>query len=82
MADRIAHDDVLPVFSQILNGMDPARLQGVIHCDLKPENILCDSAKNKFVVADFGIASFEEEELYTGGDPGRRKTCEFPVCCP
>jgi len=32
---------------------------------LKPKNILCDSAKNKFVVADFGIASFEEDELYT-----------------
>jgi serine/threonine protein kinase len=45
MTDRIAHDDVLPVFSQILNGMDPAHLQGVIHRDLKPENILCDSAK-------------------------------------
>ncbi len=56
---------VLPYFSQILNGTEVAHLLGVYHRDLKPENILHDSAIDQLVVADFGIASFGEEELYT-----------------
>ena len=79
MAQGMAHNDVLPVFSQILDGMDAAHLQAVVHRDLKPKNILCDSAKNKFVVADFGIASFEEDELR---DARRREARQFPICRP
>jgi serine/threonine protein kinase len=56
---------VLIYFNQILNGIEAAHLLRVIHRDLKPENILYDSVKDKLLIADFGIARFEEEELYT-----------------
>jgi serine/threonine protein kinase len=40
-------------------------LQGIWDRDIKPENILFSAATNELVVADFGIAHFEEEELLT-----------------
>lgn len=52
------------VFSQILDGVEAAHLARVWHRDLKPENMLA-SDNNNVVVADFGIAHFEEEEIYT-----------------
>jgi serine/threonine protein kinase len=58
-------NEVLPVFSQILDGVEAAHLMGVWHRDLKPENVLCDEHGGSVAVADFGIAHFEEEELYT-----------------
>lgn len=58
-------DEVLPVFSEILNGVEAAHLNQVTHRDLKPQNILCDPSEHRYVVADFGVASFAEEELYT-----------------
>jgi len=62
---NIKQDDILPLFSQILNGVEAAHLSGVWHRDLKPENILFDQPENNLLVADFGIAHFEEEEIYT-----------------
>lgn len=56
---------VLPFFSQILDGVEAAHLLGVWHRDLKPENILFSTEENTLVIADFGIAHFEEEELLT-----------------
>lgn len=61
----IAPDEVLQYFSHILQGVEAAHLQGVIHRDLKPENILYDRKNDCLLVADFGIARFEEPELYT-----------------
>ena len=58
-------DQVLSLFTQILDGVEAAHLQKVIHRDLKPENILYDAERKWLLVADFGIAHFEEEELYT-----------------
>jgi serine/threonine protein kinase len=56
--------DVLPLFSQMLDGVEAAHLKGATHRDLKPENILID--KDGVVkIADFGIAHFEEDELLT-----------------
>ena len=65
MNKGIETDYVLPLFSQILNGVEAAHLKKVIHRDLKPENFLCSSTENRIIVADFGIASFQEENLYT-----------------
>ena len=45
--------------------MEAAHLKKVVHRDLKPENFLYSSSQNRIVVADFGIARFQEEELYT-----------------
>jgi serine/threonine protein kinase len=57
--------EVPPIFSEILNGVEAAHLQNVTHRDLKPQNILCDRQRKAYVVADFGIAGFAEEELYS-----------------
>jgi len=56
---------ILPLFAQILDGIEAAHLLKVTHRDLKPENILCDEKGEKLVVADFGIAHFEEEVILT-----------------
>ena len=51
------------LFVQILDGVEAAHLQKIVHRDLKPENILMNPDSNEVVVADFGIAHFEEENL-------------------
>lgn len=56
--------EVLQLFSQILDGVEAAHLHGVYHRDLKPANLLYDAA-DQMVVADFGIAHFQEEDLLT-----------------
>lgn len=61
----IPHGNALPLFSQILDGIDAAHKLKVIHRDLKPENILYDSNKELMVIADFGIAHFEEDIIAT-----------------
>jgi Protein kinase domain len=64
MQNGIPTDQMLPIFSRILDGVEAAHLSRIIHRDLKPENVLVGE-KNACVVADFGIAHFEEEELFT-----------------
>lgn len=54
---------VLALFSQILDGVEAAHKLNVWHRDLKPENILWDGSS--LIVADFGIAHFEAEAIYT-----------------
>ncbi len=65
MEKGISTDNILPYFSQLLDGVEAAHLKKVIHRDLKPENILYDLKENRLLVADFGTAHFEEEELFT-----------------
>ena len=55
----------LVYISQILDGVEAAHLKGVVHRDLKPENILYDDRNEQLVIADFGIAMFQEDELFT-----------------
>lgn len=57
--------DALTVFEKILDGVDAAHKLGVVHRDLKPENILSNDTGTDLVVADFGIARFEEDDIYT-----------------
>jgi serine/threonine protein kinase len=73
MSHRLPISDVLGFFSQVLDGVEAAHLNGVCHRDLKPENILCDSNKNLVVIADFGIARFKEEDLYTAVETSDRE---------
>jgi serine/threonine protein kinase len=61
----IEASSVLSSFGQVLDGVEAAHLQGVWHRDNKPENILFDQKTDILVVADFGIAHFEDEELLT-----------------
>jgi serine/threonine protein kinase len=65
MQAGIPGDQVLPLFSQILDGLEAAHHRSVWHRDLKPENVLHDPDTNSLVVADFGIAHFTEEQLRT-----------------
>ncbi|MBU0620320.1 MAG: serine/threonine protein kinase [Gammaproteobacteria bacterium] len=58
-------EGVMPAFSQILDGVEAAHLSNVWHRDLKPENILWNERDKVLIVADFGIAHFEEEEIFT-----------------
>jgi serine/threonine protein kinase len=55
----------LELFSQVLDGVEAAHFQNVMHRDLKPENLLVRLAEKRVAVADFGIAHFEEEDLFT-----------------
>lgn len=62
---HIPADRVLPLFSQVLDGVEAAHLQNVVHRDLKPENVLYDPDSTTLAIADFGIARFTEEILAT-----------------
>ncbi len=61
----IKPEHVMPLFSQILDGVEAAHLQGVFHRDLKPENILHAQETNTLAIADFGTAHFTEDLLVT-----------------
>ncbi|MCU7841619.1 MAG: serine/threonine protein kinase [Candidatus Thiodiazotropha sp. (ex Troendleina suluensis)] len=58
-------DACYSVFVQILDGIEAAHKYDVTHRDLKPENILYRNAHSEIVLADFGIAEFGEDDLYT-----------------
>jgi serine/threonine protein kinase len=58
MKGRLATNEVMPLFSQILDGVEAAHLREAKHRDLKPENVLVSHGGSKLAIADFGIASF------------------------
>lgn len=74
MVAGISADKAPIYFSQLLDGVEAAHLQKVVHRDLKPENILHDAHNDRLLIADFGIAQFSEEQLYTSIEtaPGAR----------
>ena len=53
------------LFLKILDGLEEAHRRSITHRDIKPENILINNEKSSLVIADFGIAHFSEEDLYT-----------------
>ncbi|WP_332768499.1 serine/threonine-protein kinase [Phenylobacterium sp.] len=65
MTAKVSPERVMPLFSQILDGVEAAHLLGVTHRDLKPENVLVAKGGAALAVADFGIASFTAEQLVT-----------------
>jgi serine/threonine protein kinase len=72
----------LPLFGQILSGVEAAHLLHVVHRDLKPENVLVNDS-GVAVIADFGVARFEEEELYTLVQTGKNdRLANFVYAAP
>ena len=65
LREGINQGKIMPYFGQILDGVEAAHLSNVVHRDLKPENILFDKEKDTIVIADFGIARFQEDQLIT-----------------
>ena len=83
LASGIPPDKVLFYFAQLLDGVEAAHLQNVFHRDLKPENVLYDEAQDRLLVADFGIAHFEEEMLYTLVEtPRDKRLANFQYAAP
>jgi serine/threonine protein kinase len=68
MQKGIPKSKTLSYFFQLLDGIEAAHLQQVIHRDIKPENILYDQTDDKLLISDFGIAHFEEDELFTAAE--------------
>jgi serine/threonine protein kinase len=64
MEKGVAAGAVMPLFSQVLDGVEAAHLLGVTHRDLKPENVLV-AASDRLAIADFGIAAFTADQLVT-----------------
>lgn len=65
MKSGIDPEKVMPYFGQMLNAVEAAHLLGVVHRDIKPENFLHNGRTDQLVLADFGIAHFLQEDLYT-----------------
>ena len=65
LTDNDSGSNRLVLYSEMLNAVEAAHFRSVWHRDIKPENFLCDSTGANIVLADFGIAHFEESELHT-----------------
>ncbi len=52
---------------EVLDGLEFAHEEGVIHQDLKPANILVDNRTGRALIADFGIAKTRQIEFYARG---------------
>ena len=63
MDRKLASKEAIRVFSQMLDGVEAAHLVKVTHRDLKPENVLVEG--DGLAIADFGIASFTQDQLIT-----------------
>ncbi len=78
IADGIQPANVLQLFAQILDGVEAAHLNPLVHGDLKPENIFL-SADQHVVVADFGMAALAEVRPQSTGAPD---SAVASIVCP
>jgi serine/threonine protein kinase len=62
---KLDEQKIFKIIENILHGVEAAHKLGITHRDLKPENILLNLKNEKIVIADFGIAEFNEDEIYT-----------------
>lgn len=51
------------VLDSMLNALEHLEGYNIIHRDIKPENIFYDKDEDLFVLGDFGIAHFEEQDF-------------------
>jgi len=64
--ERFGLQDVMSIMSQLLDALDYAHENGVVHRDVKPANIIM-TPKGRVKVADFGIARIESSDLTQTG---------------
>lgn len=83
IAEGIAPEVAFEVFLRILDGLEVAHQRGIWHRDLKPENILMDLEASKLAIADFGIAHFSKEELFSAVETQRAdRLANFQYAAP
>jgi tetratricopeptide (TPR) repeat protein len=61
---RLPIERLTRIFRQILEGLQAAHEQGVVHRDLKPQNVMVDAADNVYVT-DFGLAKSVDQSGMT-----------------
>jgi len=62
---KLSVDEFIKLFNFLKNSIKFIHNNGIIHRDLKPENILYENGN--FVLADFGIASYNPEQFIISG---------------
>lgn len=62
-SSQVKEEKAIHLFRDICSGLRHLHKFGIIHRDIKPQNILFDSDENTFVIADLGIAHFNEEHF-------------------
>jgi serine/threonine protein kinase len=60
MKENKKPEELIPLFIQVLDGIEEAHKKGIWHRDLKPENILIDETNQQVAITDFGVAHFSE----------------------
>jgi serine/threonine-protein kinase len=64
--ERFALPEVVRIMSEMLDALDHAHSQGVVHRDMKPANLIL-LRNGRVKIADFGIARVEASELTQTG---------------
>ncbi len=64
---RLPLNHAIRVIREVLDGLEFAHEEGVVHQDLKPANILIDNRQGRALVADFGIAKTKHIEFFARG---------------
>eukprot|EP01124_Arcella_intermedia_P035329 TRINITY_DN8963_c0_g1_i1.p1 TRINITY_DN8963_c0_g1~~TRINITY_DN8963_c0_g1_i1.p1 ORF type:complete len:534 (-),score=113.09 TRINITY_DN8963_c0_g1_i1:28-1629(-) len=50
-------EEALPLFTQIIKGVEYCHTNLIVHRDLKPENLLLSADKKHLVISDFGLST-------------------------
>jgi serine/threonine-protein kinase len=63
--------ETVPIIIQLLEALDYAHGQDVVHCDIKPENVVLETHIRRPMITDFGLARFlrgesREEDMIRG----------------